>query len=797
MPTINRHELLRPLPTVVTSLAIVLGCNVFCCLSIGLAEDSPSAQQKMDVDFERHIAPLFGRLGCNSAACHGAFGGGKGGLQLSLFGYSAKMDYLGVDDRIDKSDAEASLLLLKPSGREEHEGGVRFEPKSNEYLTIRRWIEQGARWQAGSGSVKSLTVTPTQVVFDGAGDSVSSESLAITAEFSDGSRELVTHLCQFTSRDEGVALVDSSGKVSRSDHGDTSIIVSYGNAFAAISVLAPHPKDASGKLSVEVSPTNSIIDKHVNEKLSRLNIVPSGSATDEEFLRRVMLDTIGAIPTPDNVLSFCADARPDKRERKIDELLSHPMHAALWATRMCDITKCDIDSRQAQMWHDWFRRRFADNTSYAEIVRGVVTSTSREGLDINEWMQREEQLVHASRESFENNYAERDTLDLYWRREGDDSEATLKANAELTAAAFTGVRLNCAQCHKHPFDRWTQDDYAAFANIFSSVIYGSSTAANVAIIEELARRREAKKTDKTIKSLPRLREVFVSEELGRRISGSEPGFDVAPRAFGSAEFTEKADIRPQFYAWLVASDNPFFSRNFVNRVWAVYFGSGFVDPVDDFSVTNPPSHPALLDELAAKFRESEFDIRELEKTILMSAAYQRSATPNKSNRNDRRNFSRQRVRPLMAEVVMDAINRALGTSEDFGDDARQGALAIEIGKSQIAGDAGRMLNAFGRGKRESICDCDRRTQSDLRQFLFMVNDRSITTKIQSGSVRQLLSLEDEQLVTRLYLRILGRKPQPPELEVGLAYLLAAEVRDVAFDDLVWALVNSREFITNH
>jgi hypothetical protein len=222
-----------------------------------------------------------------------------------------------------------------------------------------------------------------------------------------------------------------------------------------------------------------------------------------------------------------------------------------------------------------------------------------------------------------------------------------------------------------------------------------------------------------------------------------------------------------------------------------------VDPVDDFSVTNPPSHPRLLDELAQSFRESNFDIRDLERRILMSATYQRSATPNESNRDDRRNFARQYVRPLLAEVALDAVNKALGTSEDFGTVARQGALAIEVGTNQIQGDAGRALQVFGRGQRESTCDCDRRTENGLRQFIFLANDKSIVEKIQKGSIRELLALCDQNLVTQIYLRILGRNPDATEAEFAVRHLNDADSREAAFDDLVWALLNTREFITNH
>ena len=795
MLNIHHQKRFRLGRRVLASVAIAVGLatNAF-------ADAKPDPSAKETVDFERHISPLFSRLGCNSAACHGALSGGKGGLQLGLFGHSAKIDYLALDDRIDREDPENSLLLLKPSGLEDHGGGVRFRLASDSYKNIKQWIAEGAKWKESSGQVKMITIDPPRVVLT---EDAKAQPLSVTAEFADGSREVVTHLCRFTSRDEGIAVVQSSGQIVRSRHGDTFVIVSYGNAFASVGVLAPFPRDANSDPS---TPESNAIDTRLNEKLAQLNVVPSGASSDEEFLRRAMLDTIGAIPTPEEVTRFCADTDLNKREQKIDELLAHPMHAALWATRMCDITKCDVGamgeaeprgSRRAQMWHDWFRKRFENNTSYADIVRGIVTATSREGRTVSEWMKCEEQLVHRSLESFDSNYADRESLDLFWRRTGADSDAMLKANAELTAVAFTGVRLNCAQCHKHPFDRWSQDDYAAFANILSRVIYGSSTETNSAVLEELQRRRESKKTGKTVKPLPRIREVFVSSELGRGLGGSEPGTEVSPRAFDSQDFDNSQDLRRQFYEWLVADKNPYFARNFVNRVWAAYFGIGLVDPVDDFSVMNPPSHPGLLDDLAERFRESEFDIRDIEKQILMSTAYQRSATPNESNRADRRNFARQQVRPLLAEVALDAINKALGTTERFGNVAREAALAIEVGTNIVPGNAGRALQVFGRGKRETTCDSDRRTESDLRQFIFLVNDQSIMEKIGTGSIRELLTFGDRKLVNQLYLRFLGRKPGTEEAKVGVCHLSNAERREAAFDDLVWALVNSREFITNH
>ena len=393
-------------------------------------------------------------------------------------------------------------------------------------------------------------------------------------------------------------------------------------------------------------------------------------------------------------------------------------------------------------------------------------------------------MIRQSRETFDTDYADRKTLDMYWRRVSENGQFPLKETAELTAAAFTGVRLNCAQCHKHPFDRWTQDDYAAFANIFSNVVYGNSTELNKAIFAELEARREQKQKGQQVQPLPRLREVFISDSLGRPVAGSEKGVSVAPRAFESGSFEADEDLRQQFFDWLVRPDNAYFARNFANRAWSVYFGVGIVEPVDDFSISNPPSHPRLLDELARSFRDSNFDIRKLEKTILMSGAYQRTSTPNETNHADRRNFARQYVRPLRAEVALDCINKALGTAEEFGNDAPPNALAIEIGTNQVSGKAGRALTILGRGRRQSVCDCDRRKDNDLRQFVFLINDKSVFEKIESGEISKLLMMNDPTLLNELYLRILGRTPGQDEMKIGLKHLGGADERETAFDDLV-------------
>lgn len=764
---------------------------------------SLSADEPKRVDFERHVAPLLGRLGCNAAACHGAFGG-KGGLQFSLFGYSPKMDFESLADRIDTEDPDYSLLLLKPSGQEPHEGGVKYEVDSPTYRLLRQWVAEGAKWKAGSGKVRRLKVEPPQIDFPDWNSKRSElfQELKVLAEFDDGTVEDVTYLAQFSSRDEGLVIVTAEGRVTPQRNGDTSIVVAYGNEYAAVNVLVPFSASATPSVYVEL---NSL-DRPINEKLKRLNLAVSPQASDEEFLRRLTLDTIGTLPTPDEVTQFCSNDDPAKRAKKIDQLLSDPRHAKLWATRMCDITQCDVNQmdgqpelrrKLAQMWHAWFEKRFHENVSYDKMVRSIIGATSRGEQSVTDWMEQEAARIRGKVEDSETSYAGRNEFDLFYRRVDERGQFPVEEVAELAAAGFTGIRINCARCHKHPFDRWSQNDYASFANIFSKVVYGSSTELNVAIFDELDRRREAKKQGVEMESLPQLREVFNNSQFGKKVVGSDGDVNVSPRVLNGSRLSADRDPRLQLADWLTSKDNPYFAKNLVNRVWANYFGVGIVNPVDDFSISNPASHPELLNELADHFIQSGFDIRVLEKKILTSAAYQRTSTPILNNTQDRKNFARQYVRPILAEVVLDSINQVLGVEESFPDGIPAGSLAIEVASNDLGGEAGKALRVFGRGERESICDCDRTVEPNLRQSLYLMNNSSLLGKIQSGSIRELLQKDDRQLVDELFLRMFSRWPQEKELTVALEHLKRASSREAGFDDLVWGLLNTREFVTNH
>lgn len=758
------------------------------------------------VDFERHIAGLLSRHGCNSAACHGS-SEGRGGLQLSLFGYSPRMDFESLtaadSGRVDVADPQSSLLLVKPTGKDEHGGGLRFEPASWQHDLIEAWIENGAEWTRDSGDVKRLEVAPSQVFVNSKGDT---ESLKVTATFADESRLDVTSLCTFAIKDPSIAEINALGQVRTIRGGDTAVIVTYRDTICSIPLLVPLQtvlyEDAEFPKEV------NFVDNYVFAKLRRLGISPSGPTSDAEFLRRVTLDVIGALPEPDDVRRFLSNDNAQKREKEIDALLHHPMRAALWATRMCDVTGCDVRSmegpdklrsRRANMWHDWFRKRFQQNMPYHEIVAGILCATSRDGASIEDWIKEETQLLQTAENGFETGYADRSSLDLYWRRVGPNSVYPLEDLVERSSAAFLGVRIGCARCHKHPFDRWTQNDYNSFANIFAPVHFDSSPELRLAIAELLDQRREAKHNGRNLPTLPRLSEVYISSH-GRRFSDTESKQPIASRALGGEPFAPSTDPRGQLLGWLTQRDNPYFAHNFVNRVWRYYFGRGLVDPVDDFSSANPPSHPALLDELAKEFVVSGYDIRHIERFILASATYQLSSEATAFNRTDERNYSHALIRPVMAEVAIDAINQALGTHEEFGADVPEDCLAIEVAPNVLADPSmHEMMKTFGRGDRASTCDCDRADAPSLRQSLYRMSNERLVRKLSTGRLQALLDygVSDKAIIEEFYLASLSRVPTDAEFALLRDHIAGGENRQERLIDIVWALINSREFVTNH
>lgn len=782
--------------------------------------DLPSGGKLEVVDFERHVMGLFTKSGCNNGSCHGSFQG-KNGFRLSLFALEPDRDFAALTRdiqgrRIDVIQPEQSLLLQKAAGLMRHDGGARFSKDSFQYNVFREWIKQGARRTKGSGELVDIEITPKEYVFVEAGKSV---QMKVMGKFVDGSSEDITPFCDFRVADDAVARVSQLGQISGTQPGDSGFVVLYRGKVASARILVPTESKAVVKYPTPVN----FVDREVFNKLEKLKVLPSDLSSDGEFLRRITIDVTGALPTPEVIRSFLTDKSPGKRAKKIEELLKSPRHAALWATKLSDITgnntqaleqPADMQMKRSQMWHDWLRVRVEQNMPYDEIVKGILTASSLDGKKPEEWVAHAMKVDADAAKYDTSEYSKRETLDLFWRRQ---QQVPIIEWGEKVAAAFLGVRLECAQCHKHPTDRWTQADYRSFANLFAGINSQnnqySAPAVKKLVDEAVAKRDADKPPPKNNNQRLLIREMFVSADSNRRGLLTHPDTNtvLTPKAPAGPEFTyEKGkDIRVSLFEWMRTPDNPFFARSFVNRIWAQYFGIGLVDPVDDFSLANPPTNARLLDALAKEFVEHKFDVRHMERTILLSRTYQNSSVPNATNRFDKVNFARSYVRPMLAEVVVDVVNDALGTSEiyaagnDAGSKNLDGKRMIEIGSSRLNNQSlAYALRIFGRPPRTTACDCERAMEPALPQTLFRMTDPELLKKMRNSTNRVALLLNDksktdEAIFEELFLATLSRQPKPEELAIFKEHRASRSDRLDAFTDVVWALLNTREFILNH
>jgi hypothetical protein len=783
--------------------------------SVQAALPLPGGGEVEKVDFERHIMGMFGKLGCNGGSCHGSFQG-KNGFRLSLFGYDPEKDFLALTReiharRIDRIHPEESLLLTKSTGTVLHEGGIRFSRDSWQYQIFREWIKQGATWEKGSGQIAKIEMQPKEFISVKPGHTT---QVQIFATFADGSKENITPFCDFRTMDDAVAVTTPLGKITALRPGDSGFVVSYRGTVQAARILVPATL-AKGQTYPQIEATN-YIDREIQKKLKTLNMIPSDKATDLEFLRRVYLDTIGRLPEPTEIREFLKDQSSNKRENKIDELLKHPLHSALWATKLSDITGNNTEALEnpqnqkvvrSQQWHDWLRKRLHENMPYDQIVEGIMLATSLDGQSGEEWLKDVRKIDEDAGKGFNTEeYSQRKTLDLFWRRQ---QRVPSDIWGQKVAAAFLGVRLECAECHKHPTDRWTQTDYRSFANIFSQVTLGIGSTPDVRkVITAENDERKAKYEGKNNNNLNLVKELFVIATPNPRevMEHPETKKPLNPKLLGGAELTYRKgeDLRAEVMKWMRSPENTFFARSFANRVWGHYLGLGLVDPVDDFSLANPPSNAALLDALAKEFIRLNFDIRALEKQILMSRTYQTSAKPNATNKFDRNNYSRYYVRSMIAEVVLDTLNSSLGVPEKFGGEIPNDKprAMIEIGSSRIQNPTlSYLLRIFGRPPRSTACDCERAMEPALPQTLFLMTDEGLGLKMRDKNNRlnRLLTSEKDDLkvLDELFLATLTRLPTKSDQEAFLAYKAKGKDRVTTMTDTLWSLINTREFILNH
>ena len=779
--------------------------------------DLPTGGSLKQVDFERHVMGLLSKAGCNAGSCHGSFQG-KNGFRLSLFGYEPTMDFAALTRdnlgrRVNLVRPEESLILTKSTGAMAHDGGMRFGKDSWVYAVFRDWVKGGAKWTPGSGKIVKLSIVPGDFAVLGADKPL---QVKVTAAFDDGTTEDIMPFCDFKSSDDSIALVSPLGVLTSRQPGDAGLTVLYRGSIQAIRVLVPAPTQPGGYPKV---PETNSVDREVFAKLKLLNMIPADLASDEVFLRRAYIDTLAQLPTPEEVRTFVSDKDPKKREKLIDKLLAHPLHAAVWATKLSDVTGNNTQAlenptqtqpKRSQMWHDWLRKRIADNAPYDQMVRDILTATSIDQMSPDEWIAFVKKIEGQAEKGFKTDYPEKQTLDLFWRRQ---QQVPIEQWSEKVAAAFLGVRLECAQCHKHPTDRWTQDDYWAFANVFSPVVFGganqysSQALKKVADVENLARTEAAKVANPGKPQSVPVRELFIGANGGKGRPNPANNKLSIPRALGGPDIAVKAgeDPRVKLAAWVTSPENPFFARSFVNRTWAHYFGVGIVNPVDDFSLANPPTNARLLDALAAEFVKSGYDIRQLERSILHSRTYQLSYETNDTNKFDKNNFSHAYIRPMMAEQVVDVLNSALGVEEKFTglDVAPDGTKMVEVGSSRLANNPNLtyVLRIFGRPPRTTACDCERAMEPALPQTLFRMTDPTMMAKFldKGGRVAKLAQtkMADDELIDDLFLAALTRKPKEAEKEAAMSHLKSAKTRTDAITDLLWALVNTREFILNH
>ncbi|MCU0715115.1 MAG: DUF1553 domain-containing protein [Pirellula sp.] len=702
--------------------------------------ESTNSAQVRPISFERDVMPVLTKVGCNTGSCHGA-ARGKDGFRLSLFGYDPLGDYqritreIGIR-RINLAVPEQSLLLLKATGAVQHSGGKKVEPGSKHYETLLTWLKNGAPPDAARMPVVTkVDVYPNQAVIEGEGKA---QRLVAVATYADGVQRDVWDLASFTTNNERTAAVDADGNVKSGVRGEAFVMARFDTHTVGSQILAL-PENVSYKAPDHYG---NYIDTLVKAKLQKLRLPESAICTDEEFVRRTTLDITGLLPTEEETLAFVQDTSPDKRSKWIDNLLERKEFSEIWAMKWSDLlmvkSNNQVSYKAAYLYYNWLTNKIASNTPIDQIVRELITATGG---------------------TFQNpatNFyqVELDRLKL----------------SENVAQVFMGIRTQCAQCHNHPFDRWTMDDYYGFTAFFSQI--GRKQSEDY-------------------------RQLLVFNSGGGEVNHPVGGAVVKPKFLGG-EVPDVAgkDRREVLAQWLTSEANPFFAKSVANRIWAHYTGVGIVSPVDDFRASNPPSNPELLDELAKKLVEYKYDIKKLVRDICNSQTYQRSCTPVEGNELDDRNYSHASVRRIPAESLLDCISQATNTKDKFRG-LPLGARAVQIADGATSNY---FLTSFGRSQRTTVCADEATTDPSLSQALHLINGQTTGGKINQGGLLKTWKeqgLTQEQIIEKIYMRCLSRKPTEEEKQTLVKAIAEAPNADQGIQDVFWAILNSREFIFNH
>ncbi len=698
------------------------------------------------VSFRNDVIPAFSQAGCNMGACHGT-PTGKGGFRLSLRGYLPDQDYTILTReaggrRINVMASESSILLRKPLGEVAHEGGLRILRTSKSYEFLRDWMKEGARDDPAAPAAIKLEILPGARVLNAP---ARTQQVAVVARYADGSSRDVTPICYYNSSNPEIAEVDADGHVAFKNRGEVAVIAHYLDLVA--NVRLTHLVEVPGFKVAEV-PGDNTIDRAVFAKLNRMRIAPSEPCTDAEFLRRASLDALGVLPSPEEVHAFGADATPDRRARLVDRLLARPEFADFWTLKFADILRANgrlIETKGTHAFNRWIRANLERNVPLDRFVRELLTA---------------------------NGSTLRNPAANYYRISRDPENST-----ETTAQLFLGVRIQCAKCHNHPFERWTQDDYYGFAAFFSRI------------------KRKAG-------SLPE-DEVVYGADAGE-VKQPRTGKTMKPKALGGPTFDDSGspdpnmlDRRESLARWLTGPENPFFARSLANRVWYHLIGRGIVEPVDDFRDSNPASNDELLDGLTADFVKGGFDLKALVRSILVSRTYQLSSKTNELNAADSLYFSHAATKLLPAEVLLDAISAVTGTTTPF-DGLPKGTRATQIPDGKMENP---FLKTFGRPARELACECERESDSNLSQALQLIGGATVNGKLRDDGGRMArLAKSDaspEQIARELYQVALARDPNATETAAAAKHLAATADRRQAVEDLGWVLINSKEFLFRH
>jgi hypothetical protein len=710
----------------------------------------------LPINFPNQIVPVFTKLGCNSGGCHGK-ASGQNGFKISLLGFEPEVDYNALvkearGRRLFPAAPDHSLLLEKAVGTIAHGGGKRMEVGSDEYRLVRRWIAAGMPYGEKTDPVVTrISLFPEHRILT----RNSKQQFAVYAHYSDGTVQDITRRAQYESNDQEIAVVDGAALVrTLAMSGEAAVMVRYQEHVATFRATVP----LGGQSPEYKFPAQTLVDGHASKKWQQLGLVPSDLCTDGQFIRRLSLDLTGSLPAPEKVLAFVANQDPGKRDKLIEEMLDGQEYSDYFANKWADVlrVKRHGDAGRARgtfAFHDWIRNAVATDLPYDEFARAVLAATGDE--------------VSAP--------------PTVWYKELQNPEQFV----DDTAQVFLGLRLACAQCHHHPYEKWSQDDFWGIAAFFGRV-----------------GRKAVMSPDELQPGQPAPRQIIYPRSSGSVINKktNQPAV-MKPLDGQPMTAAPDQDPRQMLVDWMVDAKNPFFAKAVANRYWAHFFGRGIVDPLDDMRITNPPSNPELLDALAKDLIEHKYSLKSLVRNIVKSRTYQLSAVPNEFNKHDKQNYARYYPRRMSAEVLYDAVNLVADAPAGFGglpQDRHAPRRAVQLPDESFPSY---FLDVFGRPQRISACECERVSEANLAQALHLLNSDEVQGKLARPGGRADVLAKDKrpeaEKVDELFLWAFARKPTPAQRDLALSHIAKHEKdKKVAYENILWALLNTKEFVFN-